>query len=126
MSKYINRGMVHIIKNEQGTIYQADDEGTIWIQLRQIELHCCNGEMLQIVKTAFWNIDLLDTEIDRFLPGNIYEYISTEPITNDPIDYLWWENGEVKKNIDGNTLWRKCTYIPEEQYQAHGELVAPV
>lgn len=120
MNSRQTRGMVHVIPNSHGGVYEVDDD--MKITIRQIEVHFEQGQMIKNVKEIQWITDLTDLRTNSCLPGNIYQVFTTEQITDDPEEHLLWVSGKVVRTSEGKPVYSYCYYNPCSEYLMFGEL----
>lgn len=123
----INRGIVHVISNKQGTIYEAiDDPMKIRVTLRQVEVWPYNGCFIHKEE----KIAYLEGDIDYMLecgfkagnsmPGNIIQVQQFEPLDDiDPEYGLLWNQERVVR-VKGKCVYQFSYYAPDSEYKDTG------
>lgn len=123
MKTRIVRGKVHCIANKIGSVYQMMESGHMAVTLCQEEFYIENNKAITDRKEVLWETDYMDLRINSCVPGNIHEYITTEPPDlSDELYALYWEGDKVKRDSYGRALYRLFRYEPCELYQMYGDL----
>ena len=115
-------GMVHIVENHNGSIYKLSDSGTMIVTVRQKSVWFEDFiECVDIRETEF-ETTCMNLRVNTCLPGNILEYITTEPPDMSDTEYgLWWEQDRVKRDYLNRPLYRLFRYDPDTKYKLYEE-----
>jgi len=114
-------GMVHIVENHNGSIYRLSDSGTMIVTIRQKSVWFEDYEECTDVRETEFETTCMNLRVNTCLPGNIIDYITTEPPDIEDTEYaLYWEGDRVKRDYLDRPLYRLFRYAPDTEYKLYG------
>ncbi len=124
MKKNIIRSSVYIGVNNAYGVYEVTDKPGVYIvNLCQKESWYEKDKLYEIVKTVPWTTELCGLKRGFVMPGNILMALSTEQITEDPEEHLYYmEDGSIAHDIHGNAIYGYFYFNPQSPHQPVGEL----
>lgn len=124
----INRGVVHIVTNSQGSTLEVIEGGEFLLRLQQIEMWLEDSKMhtntKESVITGKAKKILAMGNDDNHVPGNIRIIEQLEPpIPEDTEACIYYnEQDEIMRDDRGNVVYRYLLYISDEEYEPHKEI----
>jgi len=123
MIKKLLRGTVHIIPNDKGSTYEATDNADIMrINLCQETVWFNNGELCVQTRVVTHDTNISIYKTGHVLPGNILVGYTLEPLTENPEEYMLYDERGIVCTQEGYPVYYFYYYAPMSRYQHRGIL----
>lgn len=123
IKRKIHKGKVHIVENEQGSIYSLSED-SVMVHIRQMSVWSENSTVYKQVSNALYpgGKELWEADLKRgmLFPGTIVRVQQTEPVDIDnPEDYLLKDKeGNYIKTPDNEYIWEYNYYTEAIPFDA--------
>lgn len=121
IKKIISRTPVHIIRNQEGGIYETILD-KMAVNIRQVETWEKRGMLFVNEKIVPLYTENMTYRRNQILPGNIIRAYDIEPITEDIYEHLLMKGDSPIENQSGNFIYTYLYYDPNMLYMASGHI----
>ena len=120
----IIRSKVHVVANSYGAVHEISEDMRVQVNLKQEDCWWEDNKLITMVRDVWIYVDHMNYKIGDILPGNILRAFTTEQISEDPEEYMYWTERGIARTPEGHPIYMFYCYCPDISYQPHGLLVS--